>query len=44
MLLFQLAYDDYVMFGDGGIANFFIKKEDLKVCDFSKVWYNWDCS
>jgi uncharacterized protein YwqG len=32
------------MFGDVGVANFFITEEDLKKKDFSKVIYNWDCS
>ncbi len=32
-----------LMFGDSGIANFFIKEEDLKNLDFSKVMYTWDC-
>jgi len=44
ILLFQLSSDDYVIFWDDWIANFFIKKTDLKNRDFSKVWYNWDCS
>lgn len=35
--------NDYIMWGDCGIANFFIAPEDLKKCDFSKVIYNWDC-
>lgn len=35
--------DCYLMWGDSGIANFFIDPEDLKKCDFSKVVYNWDC-
>ena len=34
---------DDIMWGDMGIANFFIKKEDLINRDFSKVLYNWDC-
>jgi len=44
-LLFQLDSDDSadIMWGDGGIANFFIKPEDLKRRDFSKILYNWDC-
>ena len=42
-LLFQLDTDENVMFGDTGIANFFIKPEDLRQRDFSRVWYNWDC-
>ena len=44
-LLFQLDSDfkANILWGDNGIANFFIKKEDLKNRDFSKVLYNWDC-
>lgn len=34
---------DYVMWGDCGVANFFINSEALKNRDFSKVLYNWDC-
>ena len=49
MLLFQMDSDyegaeDYVMWGDAGIANFFIKPEDLKNKKFDDVLYNWDCS
>ncbi|MCR1934088.1 YwqG family protein [Clostridium tepidum] len=44
-LLLQLDCEDKcdLMFGDSGVANFFINKEDLKNLDFSKVLYNWDC-
>ncbi len=44
-LLLQLDCEDEcdLMFGDGGIANFFINEEDLKKLDFTKVLYNWDC-
>lgn len=34
---------DEIIWGDVGVANFFIKREDLKNLDFSKVAYNWDC-
>lgn len=34
---------DYVMWGDCGVANFFINSDALKKRDFSKVMYNWDC-
>lgn len=44
ILLFQLDTVDGIMWGDVGVGNFFIKEEDLKKKDFSKVWYNWDCS
>lgn len=36
--------NDYrIIWGDSGIANFFIKPEDLKNLNFSNVLYNWDC-
>jgi uncharacterized protein YwqG len=43
ILLFQMDSDDEIMWGDVGIANFFIEREDLIKKDFSKVMYNWDC-
>lgn len=44
-LLFQCDsdYQEGIMWGDSGIASFFITREDLKNRDFSKVMYNWDC-
>ena len=46
-LLFQIDSggegNNEIMWGDSGVANFFINLEDLKVCDFSKVIYTWDC-
>lgn len=47
-LLFQIdsdgiGRDDYVLWGDCGVANFFINLEDLKRRDFSRVFYTWDC-
>ncbi|ONG38702.1 hypothetical protein BKE30_11040 [Alkanindiges hydrocarboniclasticus] len=48
ILLFQMdsdySSDVDIMWGDVGVANFFIRPEDLKNRDFSKVLYNWDCS
>ena len=32
-----------IMFGDSGVANWFITPEALENCDFSGVLYNWDC-
>ena len=32
-----------ILWGDMGIANFFIRAEDLQRRDFSRVLYNWDC-
>lgn len=51
IVLFQIdtQYDrsnkkEQIIFGDCGVMNFFIRKNDLKNKDFSKVLYNWDCS
>lgn len=45
VLLFQLDSDDDngIIWGDYGVANFFISYEDLKNLNFSNVMYNWDC-
>lgn len=48
-LLFQMDSDfrtsaNEIMWGDAGVANFFITEDDLKAKDFSKVLYNWDCA
>lgn len=49
VLLFQMDTDYNkekgidIMWGDAGVANFFITQEDLKKMDFSRVLYNWDC-
>ncbi|MEO1574777.1 MAG: DUF1963 domain-containing protein [Pseudomonadota bacterium] len=47
-LLFQIDSETVgeldMMWGDVGIANFFILPDDLARGDFSRVWYNWDCS
>ena len=32
-----------IMWGDCGIANFFIREKDLKEFNFNKAIYNWDC-
>ena len=44
-LLFQLNSDDaaQMMWGDLGVANFFIAPSDLRRGDFSRVLFNWDC-
>ena len=42
-LLLQIDSDDEIMWGDCGIANFFINAEALQSLDFSDVLYNWDC-
>ncbi len=45
ILLLQLDVEDVcgIMFGDSGNCNFFIKEENLKNRDFSKVEYDWQC-
>jgi uncharacterized protein YwqG len=43
-LLFQIDSDEqYLMWGDVGVGNFFIPKKSLEEKDFSHVLYNWDC-
>ncbi len=42
-LLLQLDSDEHMMWGDVGVANFFIEPAALASADFSRVWYNWDC-
>ena len=32
-----------IMWGDCGVANFFIREKDLKELNFEKVIYKWDC-
>lgn len=45
VLLLQIDTDNEneIEWGDSGVANFFIKLEDLKNLDFSKALYHWDC-
>jgi uncharacterized protein YwqG len=38
------GYENTVMWGDGGVINFFIKPENLKNADFSDVYIGGDCS
>lgn len=42
VLLLQIGTDERISFGDGGIANFFVPRNDLKNLDFSNVLYHWD--
>lgn len=42
-LLLQIDSDDDIMWGDVGVANFFIHPTDLAKKDFTKVAYSWDC-
>lgn len=47
LLLFQMDTDDTegveIMWGDSGVGNWFIHRDDLAKQDFSRVWFNWDC-
>jgi uncharacterized protein YwqG len=43
ILLFQLDSDNDIMWGDVGVANFFIHPDKLARLDFSDIVYNWDC-
>lgn len=43
-LLLQLDSDDKMMWGDAGVANFFISPQDLARADFRRVLYSWDCT
>jgi uncharacterized protein YwqG len=43
VLLLQIDSDNDIMWGDVGVANFFIHPDDLAKKDFTKVMYNWDC-
>jgi uncharacterized protein YwqG len=44
IILLQLDSDhDSMMWGDCGVANWHILKEDLEKLDFSRVFYTWDC-
>lgn len=47
LLLFQMDDADgegfNVMWGSGGVGNFFIRHDALQRLDFSRVLYNWDC-
>ncbi len=47
-MIFQLdSYsgdeDCEIMWGDCGVGNFFVTKEQLKSLDFANCLYNWDC-
>ena len=47
-LLLQIDTDEVenkeILWGDCGVANFFISPEDLAACQFDNILYNWDCS
>jgi uncharacterized protein YwqG len=41
--LLTIDTTDGIMWGDSGVAQFFIDEADLEKRDFSRVGYNWDC-
>lgn len=45
VLLLQIDSNEKegIMWGDCGVANFFISAEDLAACRFDNLLYNWDC-
>lgn len=45
LLLFQLDSDQPMdlIWGDTGVAHFFIREKDVRDQRFSSVWFNWDC-
>lgn len=43
MQLLQIDIDDFIMFGDSGIAHIFISPEDLKNNELEKSYFYWDC-
>ena len=43
LLLMQIDSEGDIMWGDSGVANFFINEKDLLNRDFSDILYNWDC-
>lgn len=43
VLLLQIDTDEEIMFGDSGVGNFFINKEDLINQNFEKAYFHWDC-
>ena len=42
-LLLQIDTDEDIMWGDSGVANFFINIEELQNENFNSILYNWDC-
>ena len=42
-VLLKLGFDDAIMFGDAGQANFIVRRDDLLARDFSKYMFTWDC-
>jgi uncharacterized protein YwqG len=43
VLLLQLDSDAHIMWGDCGVANWFIRREDLIARQFNRILFTWDC-
>ncbi len=43
-VLFQMGWDENVMWGDAGEAMFMITRDDLIARKFDRILYSWDCS
>lgn len=43
LTLLTVDTSDHIMWGDSGVAQFFMHEADAIARDFSKVVYNWDC-
>ena len=43
LLLLQIDTDDEIMFGDSGVMNIFLNRDDLMNKNFDKAYFNWDC-
>lgn len=43
MQLLQIDIDDRIMFGDSGVAHFFIEEQALRNREFDKAYFYWDC-
>jgi uncharacterized protein YwqG len=41
--LLQIDVDEEIMFGDSGVAHFFINEQALKDGRFEEAYFYWDC-
>ncbi|TGE28356.1 YwqG family protein [Hymenobacter metallicola] len=41
--LLQIDLDEHIMFGDSGVAHFFISAQALQNREFDKAYFYWDC-
>ena len=43
VVMIQIDSDDQIIFGDVGVAHFFINADDLRNKNFEKAYFQWDC-